>query len=77
MIARYVGVYWINRKDQLPEEFVLCVFHVKGTKPDTIHYGGYSEKLGFMDQVSKKWYKPAKIDYWMPIPLLSTEEGVK
>ena len=66
--------FWINRKDALPKDETMCVFHKKRTKPYRILFGGYSEQLGFWDKNSGKWYARADIDYWMPIPILPEEE---
>ena len=62
--------YWFDRKDVLPDDGIMCVFHKKRTKPYRILFGGYSERLGFWDKNSGKWYDKGKIDYWMPIPVL-------
>ena len=78
MNERYLGVYWIARKDQLPEDESMCVFHIKGTKDWRIHFGAYSERLlWFFDEIKSRWYDQSRVDYWMPIPILPTEEGVK
>lgn len=71
--AQYIGVYWIDPKDQLPKDGTMCVFHRKRTVDYRIRFGGYSEKLGFWDRVNNKWYTADKIDYWMPIPVLPGE----
>lgn len=67
---QYVGVYWKSPKDELPEDAVMCVFHRKGIKTDRIQFGGYSERFGFYDRLTGKWYTKGKIDYWMPIPVI-------
>ena len=64
------GVYWIARKDELPEDAVMCAFHIKGRKADRIQFGGYSTTFGFWDKSDSHWYLKSKIDYWMPIPVL-------
>ena len=71
MNAQYLGVYWIHRRDELPEDETMCVYHVKRTVAHRIHFGGYSEKLcSFLDQMTGKWYASGDVDYWMPIPIL-------
>lgn len=70
MITRYLGVYWLSRKEELPGNFDMCIFHVNRTKPHNIHFGGYSSQLGFFDQEKGKWYDAKKVDYWMAIPVL-------
>lgn len=78
MNVRYMGVYWISRKDELPEDAIMCVFHIKRTKPYRICFGGYSEQLKkYWDKVQDKWYDEKNVDYWMAIPILPTEEGVR
>lgn len=67
---QYVGVYWKSPKDELPEDAVMCVFHRKNIKADRIQFGGYSERFGFYDRTTGKWYTKGKIDYWMPIPVI-------
>lgn len=70
MNARYMGVYWIARKDELPDDETLCVFHIKGRKEYRIQFGGYSSTFGFFDRENRHWYIKSKVDYWMPIPVL-------
>ncbi len=75
--ARYIGVYWIAREERLPEPLAMCVFHVRKTRRDNIHFGGYADRFGFFDREKGKWYEQRKVDYWMSIPILPTEEGVE
>lgn len=78
MNVRYMGVYWTPSTEKLPEDGALCVYHVKGNRADRIRYGGYSEKLKqFYDGDKGKWYHKNFVDFWMPIPILPTEEEVK
>ena len=78
MNIRYMGVYWTPRKEKLPEDATLCVFHIKGNRADRIHFGGYSERFKqFLDVALQKWWDQRKVGYWMPIPILPTEEGEK
>lgn len=81
MNIRYMGVYWTPRKEELPEDGTVCVFHKKRTKPDNIRFG-YFYQREFRDKTvdfceKKAWVKASEVDYWMPIPILPTEEGVK
>lgn len=67
--------YWRKFKDELPEDGVVCVFHIKGRKPVTsrgmsLLFGNYQTDYGFFDRANCKFYPPAKIDYWMPITVL-------
>lgn len=68
--AQYISVYWIDPKDQPPKDGMMCVFHRKRTVDYRILFGGYSEKFGFWDRMTGKWYTADKIDYWMSIPVL-------
>ena len=73
--VQYLGVYWIDRKDELSGDTFMCVFHVKGNKAERIRFGGYSERLEqFWDQVNDKCYDQKRVDYWMPIPVLPEKE---
>ena len=74
-VLRSIGVYWTRPKDELPEDAVMCVFHRKRIRADRIHFGGYSERFGFWDRSTGKWYTRGKVDYWMPIPVLPEKEG--
>lgn len=76
MNVRYMGVYWIARKEKVPEDGTVCVFHRKGNRPDNIRFGFYAfgyfrEKIGEHHQVLATKF----IDYWMPIPVLPGEES--
>lgn len=72
MNVRYCGVYWIARKDELPEDGVMCVFHVKWRKPDNICFGYYA--FDCFHEAPNTLYKKNQIDYWMPIPVFPEEE---
>ena len=75
MSFRFVGVYWIDRKEKLPEDGVMVAFHFKGNSPNRIRFGGYSEALNqFWDEVKNEWYDQKRVDYWMPIPVLPEKE---
>ena len=79
MTGYYMGVYWIDRKDQMPEEDTLCVFHIKGRKAVrnrgcSILFGAYTGKYGFFSKTDSEWYPKSRIDYWMPIPVLPEKE---
>lgn len=75
--VRYVGTYWKARKEELPEDATMCVFHIKGRKADRIQFGGYSSTFGFWDKNDSHWYIKSKVDYWMPIPILPEKEKSK
>lgn len=67
--------WWHERKEDLPEDGDVCVFHIKGRKPVSsrgmsIMFGSYTEVYGFYAQGKHEFYPPEKIDYWMPVPLL-------
>ena len=73
MNARFIGVYWINRKDELPEDWTVCVFHIKWRSPEGIYgglcFGKYYNGYFWERNNPKQWDKSA-IDYWMPVPVL-------
>ena len=75
MVISHYGVYWIHRKEELPEDGTVCVFHKKKNKSDNIRFGYYAfgyfrEKIGDHHQV----FEPKFIDYWMPVPVLPGED---
>ena len=69
MHVRYCGVTWISRKDGLPEDWVVCVFHIKWRKPEDICFGKFWQGY-FYEKDTGKIRKKTDIDYWMPIPVL-------
>ena len=74
MNVRYMGVYWTPRKDELPEDGTMCVFHLKRRVASSISFGWY----GFGNfYENNNAYAEKLVDYWMPIPILPAEEGVK
>ena len=78
MTVSYCGVYWIARKDELPENGTLCCFHVKWRKPDNICFGYFNRSVFYectSDSLqSHDYHAKSKIDYWMPIPVLPEKE---
>ena len=75
----YRGTWWRARKDELPEDGTLCVFHIKGRKPVSsrglsIMFGTYHGEYGFFNREDTEFYPDRKVDYWMPIPILPEKE---
>lgn len=65
--------YWIHRKDALPEDWVVCVFHLKWRKPNDLCFGKFVK--GYFYEWSGKVRKASSVDYWLPIPVLPGKES--
>jgi len=63
--------WWHERKEDLPEDGVVCVFHRKRTKADNLKFGWYGFECFVEGNVR---YPKTQIDYWMPIPVLPEKE---
>lgn len=72
MQVRY-GVYWIKRKDELPEDWVVCVFHLKWRQACDLCFGKFWQGY-FYESNTGKFYKAASVDHWLPIPVLPEKE---
>ena len=71
MIISHYGVYWIHRKDMKPEDWTVCVFHLKWRKANDLCFGKYWQ--GYFYEQNGKERKASDIDYWMPVPVLPGE----
>jgi len=77
MSVLYNGVCWIRRKDELPEDGTVCVFHAARNVADNIRFGFYYRDFFYESQTTMKMsmtkgnaFSKGKVDYWMPIPVL-------
>lgn len=68
VISYYAGVYWKARKEELPEDWTVCVYHLKWRKPNDLCFGKFWQ--GYFYEKCGKERKSSDVDYWMPIPVL-------
>ena len=65
--------HWFSRKESLPDDGVVCVFHVKHRKAYNLCYGYFFHDEFIEREPFKRW-KKTDVDYWMPVPVLPEKD---
>ena len=64
--------HWIARKERLPEDDTLCLFHIEWRKSYNVSFGFFWHG-NFIEKDTCKMWRTYNVDYWMGIPLLPKE----